>query len=217
VDALTDRRASKQIDLKQLLEVRIQKFAQEKRFWWRESYATINLTAGQGSYDLSDPTVLPTQDMEEIIAVGINAVDNNGNSVVAPLAPVFKPLDKQRFMLSTSQGTPTSYFMQPGAPTILRLFQTPSATGTLFLCYWAIPASGGDDEDIPLVPTYLHPVLVDGLKMDVFEFIFGPESQKYTVAAQDYANGVAKAMAKPAFSIENKPQFIVREHAIRST
>jgi hypothetical protein len=217
VDSLTERRASKQVDLNLLLNQRIQKFCQEKRFWWREKNATITTAAGDATYDLSDSaTATDAADVEEIIRV----ILFNSASDMPVLSPIFDVETRMKALNDNTQGTPTGWFIKPGAITTIQLTPVPDATYTLLVPYWAIPESiptDAEDQTIPLIPVYLHHALVSGLKMDVFEFIFGPESQKYILARSEYSDGIDKAQAKNSWSQEKVVQFRSREDAVRST
>ena len=175
--------------------------------------------AGTTEYDLSSTSYGDADDLEEIIKV--MRVDSTTD--IDELFPVFDQLARQGYILDTTQtSTPSVYWIKPGTNFTLVLAGTPSSVKTYYVAYWAIPSLAileGVGDSIPLIPSQYHGVLVDGLRMDIFEFLYGPESDKFKAALGSYQLGIMKAMAKFTPTVQRKQQLISGDESdyIRST
>jgi predicted AlkP superfamily phosphohydrolase/phosphomutase len=60
--------------------------------------------------------------------------------------------------------------------------------------YWAIPNLTSDSlpEAIPLMPAFLHHVLLKKLEAQIFRYTLGEGAQKYQAALSEYGTLVAK-------------------------
>jgi hypothetical protein len=217
VNTLTENRASKLLDMNAMFNTRLQKFCQEKRYWWREQVASFTTVASTGTYDLASASYGEMDDLDEIVRVIV--VNNAAAGDVTELTPIFDPTTRLVESLKTGTGKPSAFCIEKNTIRTLRLSPIPDGAYTVQVIYWAIPALlvSQSDEEIPLVPDRYHHVLISGLKMDVLEYLFGVESPKYLVAAKEYAEGIAKAESKWSYSVQKVTEFRSREEAVRST
>jgi hypothetical protein len=150
-------------------------------------------------------------------------VDNATTGELAELAPVFDQSNRQSYILdTTTTDNPSVYWLKPGTNFTLVLANVPSSVKTYYVCYWAIPSIAtleGVGETVPLIPSQYHHVLADGLRMDILEFLYGPESDKFKAAAAAYAMGLQKAAAKFTPTVQRVQKLISGDDAdyIQST
>lgn len=217
VDALTEHRASRQIDMTRLFELRLQKFCQEKRYWWREKRGSFTTVAGTATYDLTSSSYGDMDDIDELERV--IWIESAASGDFTELNLVIEPSYRLLASLQTTQDRPSAYFIEANTLRTLRLTPVPNEAKTVYVYYWAIPIPAVDRPDgtIPLVPEQYHNCLIDGLKMDVFEFLYGVESPKYQAAVADYKNMVDKANSKNASSVQKRLQWISKEAAVSSS
>jgi hypothetical protein len=175
----------------------------------------INAETNPGSvYQVADP-VLIASDVESFI----KATLWQGGQKLGELEPNFDTESISDAQESVATGTPSSYCIEPGSLTVVRLMVTPDGAYKFKASYWACPQPADDssDDSIALVPPMYHHCLVSGLKMDVAGFLYGEKSNIFSVAAAEYQDGITKSMARNDFSAEKKLQFITHEEGVRST
>jgi len=204
-DKRTERRASK-LDLDSEILLANQEVCQFSRWWWRRKTVKFDTVAGQSEYDLS---ALSAGDFQQFTGgskqsrSGVRLFDADGNCVSA-LHPEFDvdEQDKAIVTASTKQGTPCRYFMKPGAYRTVILTPTPSSVWTFLGSYWAVPEATPDSqlETIPLLPSWMHIVLLTRLEARINRYTLGEGSALYQTAIAEYTAQISKAASYNQFA-----------------
>lgn len=218
-DKRTERRGGK-LDLDSEILLAIQDICQDRKWWWRRKTVRFETAATTSEYDLSD-TVLQAGDFQQFMKDGVKlftAPDSFG--IVEPLFDIDKQ-DTALEMASTQSGTPCQYFMKPGEYLTLVLTPTPNGIWPVRASYWAVPDSTPDaqEEQIPLIPTWLHPALLSRLEARINKFTLGEGAALYTSSMTEYAGQLAKAGVYEDFAEGKSRQSLAGAHgdAIQST
>jgi hypothetical protein len=99
-------------------------------------------------------------------------------------------------------GYPRQYFMMPGMFLVLCITPVPTGGWPITIDYWSCPNVSLDSlaEQIPLVPAYLHHVLLKRLEAQIFRYTLGEGAAKYQAAMSEYSALVAKYSAQDTFA-----------------
>lgn len=203
VSKRTNKAADQKLNLRVELFLALDEFCLEQRFWWRRKDAIIQLVADQAEYDLSQADVAPQFAQFDKVYL----VDANGVDIHCSLTPLFDPKAQLASILNTTSAVPASYFIRVAtSPQTLRLQAPSSVAQKLIAHYWAMPMvddpdSNTEDLPVPLVPKYLHWVLCYGLERRVYEYLYGQNDPRFTVANARYQEGVIKASRIPEWAV----------------
>ena len=116
------------------------------------------------------------------------------------ITPMFER-DRQTAAIYTnsynpSPAPPCNYFLMPGAFLILCLSPVPNNSWPITIDYWSVPQLVDSlQEQIPLVPAFMHHVLLKRLEAQIFRYTLGEGAAKYQAAMGEYAALVAKYSA----------------------
>jgi len=241
--ALANRRTEQRgdtLDLNGELYLALQELCLERRWWWRRRIVTFTIVAGQPLYDLTANATgdINAPDLQQIAKNGFKIfvpgsvagsysglVCGDGSFPYVCPVPVFDA-DVQDTIIAMQStcppDVPCRFFLVPGQSTSLQVDPIPNLTCTAALAYWAIPNYTDDSEDlsIPLLPTWMQPVLLKKLEMQIERFSQSDEGpQKYEMVAKEYANLLDKAALYRDFADGKIEDLRVRTHtdSVRST
>lgn len=235
VNKRTERKAKDGLDLDSEFLIALQEFCWERRWWWRRRLSQFTLVPGTSTYDVTDPTGINAPDMQQISRNGAKVfpLPTNGSPLTSawqpscqyhPLDPIFDP-DQQDTIIqlqsSYAQGTPQRFFFVPGNPWEIQLDPIPDAAYPFTLSFYAVPNWTADSvpEQVPLVPAYLHPVLIKKFERTVLRYTIGEESAKYQAVSEEYEESLEKAQLYGNFSDGQISQIKIHdsEDSVRST
>lgn len=206
---------SKGIDERGIVIGCLQDLCEEKRWPWRRKWASFASVVGTSEYDLTDTAIAAdvANDIEEIIC--ITQYDTNQD-----LDPITSAKEMATARRLTTRGAPDSYFLKPGTEGTVRLVNIPDAARTYDVVYWAIPNPDSDDSDneIPLLPSKYHRVLLQYVTAMFWsllpgEGIAGPNASQ---AYQMYRMQLELMKSKGRFSTAEQRHFKSNEDAVRS-
>lgn len=88
---------------------------------------------------------------------------------------------------------PQQYFLMPGAFLVLCLAPIPDRNYPITIDYWAFPNFFWDSvpEQIPIIPAFMHGVLLKRLEAQIFRYTLGEGAAKYQAASGEYSAMVA--------------------------
>jgi hypothetical protein len=186
----TEKKA-KALDANVEFATALQEIALEARFWWRRKIKSFTIQAGISTYPFVGDGSLGIGDFQQAPRDGLMILGPNG--VIVQPEPIFD--FKQQQMIKSFQSTqqasrPTSYFVI-GAPGEMTLDPIPDRDYMASLSYWSVPiytpgGAAGEDEAIPSLPAYFHPILIKKLEMHFNAYSLGEGSAKYQAAAAEY-------------------------------
>ncbi len=207
-DRRTERRGSKVLDLRAEFLLALQEFCLEARWPWRRKTTEFTTTAGSWQYDLSDPNNANAADLHQFVQHGVKIYNNPGNpTAYVELPPLFERDQQDSAIFSNSNnpplvtGLPQRYFMMPGDFLTLVVTPVPDQTYPIQVAYWAVPAPTSDSlpEVIPLVPGFLHHVLLKKLEASIFRFTLGEGNAKYMAVSAEYQKLIDKYQLTSGF------------------
>lgn len=214
----TEHKADDRLNFQTTLELRIAKFVKEKEFYWRKKIGSFPTVQGQALYVLAG-LAKAINGVEQIRRMRI--LDSSGKGT--RVDPVWDDEAVMCAQEDATQDKPTRYTMEPGATGVIRLTKVPNGVYTIRFSYLgAYQPNAASPEFTDAVPEALHFALVDGLKMDIMEFLYGAESDKYTVSASVYQDSVEKCYMPVDFTSERVDTFAgdalgsIRHEAVRS-
>jgi len=220
-DQRTGKIAQGKVNLDAEFVAVLQDFCGEYRWYWRRKSVGFDTTPGVPSYGLAAAdNSIPAVDCEQIIRVlafGVPGTDDTHS--YKNLNPILDPEAQEVAIYNEAmQGPPRSYFIDPGSSNILRLCPTPDQSYSIRVPYWAMPNLAFDDlsNDIPLVPGYLHRLLVKGLEAQIYRAVIGERAPAYQVARGEYEEARDKAALRREFTVEQGREWSNQEEAIRS-
>jgi hypothetical protein len=191
-DRRTERRGSKTLDLESEFLMALQEFCLETRWEWRRRMGSFTMQAGVWSYDLTALPV-PIPDFHQFVKHGVKYYPNPGAPQNwAVITPMFeKELQRGAVYTNTTYpkpAPPQQYFMLPTTNATIALSPVPDQPYPITLDYWGVPDLTSDSipETIPLVPPYLHHVLLKKLEAEIFRYTIGEGSVKFQAAMQQY-------------------------------
>lgn len=218
-DQRTGKIAQGKVNLDAEFVAVLQDFCGEYRWYWRRKSVGFDTVPGDPSYGLAAAdNSIPAVDCEQIIRVMAFGVP--GTSASHPykkLNPILDPEAQELAIYNEEiQGPPQNYFIDPGTSNVLRLAPTPDDTYAMRVAYWAMPNLAFDDlsNDIPLVPGYLHRVLVKGLEAQIFRSVLGDKAPAYQVARGEYELLRDNAAMRREFTVEQGREWSNPENAI---
>jgi hypothetical protein len=192
-DRRTERRGSKTLDLNSEFFMALQEFCLERRWSWRRKTAAFSLQSGVWQYDLTQPTTGNLDDLHQFVKHGVKYYPNSGAPQNwAELTPIFeKELQTAAIYTNTNvpaPAPPQQYFMLPGDYLTLCTVPVPDQNYPLTLDYWSVPNQDIDavPETIPLVPAFLHLVLLKKLEAQILRYTLGEGTAKYQAAMGEY-------------------------------
>jgi len=196
VSKRTENRADDKIDLEMEFFLALDEFCSEQFFWWRKKRATFTTVIGTNTYDLSK--VAP--DFAQFDTAYL--IKPDGITLDGEMTPITGPTGQLKASLNTTQDVPASYFIDTNtSPQELMLQAPASVAQKILFTYWAIPmVTDTTEEDIPLVPNFLHWGLIYALERRVYEMLYGQEDPRYTVANARYEAFCEKAYAMPGWT-----------------
>jgi hypothetical protein len=182
------------LNFDQEFSVALIEFCRARKWRWRHSTGRVVLVEGTSEYDLTAGGGINAPDLEEIQSVYV--VEGDGD--LRKLDEVTAESDIARAMESTEQDEPTGYFRKPGADMTLVITPVPDAGSIpIRVLHWRVPlflnAAPGDD-NIPIVPGYLHPTLVKQLEVRLLHYSVGVADERYTSAAEELKEMTATAV-----------------------
>ena len=198
----------------------LQDFCGAYRWYWRRKTVGLDTTPNEPTYGLSvSDGSIPAVDCELIIRVLVFGVP--GTTQANPykkLTPLLDPERQEVAIWDTTQGPPCNYFIDPNTSNVLRVTPIPDQEYPVRVAYWAMPNLAYDDlaNQIPLVPGYLHRLLVKGLEAQIFRYVIGEASTAYMSAKSEYETGRDDAALRREFTTEQGREWTSQEHAIRS-
>lgn len=88
---------------------------------------------------------------------------------------------------------PMQYFMMPGAFLTLCLTPVPDRSYPCTIDYWAYPNYFWDSvpEQLPMMPAFLHSLLLKRLEAQIFRYTIGEGAAKYQASMQEYQEMLA--------------------------
>ena len=184
----TENRAKGVLDDNAEFAMALQEVDIDDRWWWRRRIKTFTIAAGQATYPLQGDGSLDIEDLQQIPRDGFKIQPSPKD--IATLDPVFD-LDQQQMIISfptTPAGTPNAYFV---AGNTLYLDPIPDGVYPASLAYWSVPVyqpggAAGEEEAIPNIPIYLHPLLLKKLELHFLAYSLGEDATKYKVAVLEY-------------------------------
>jgi hypothetical protein len=216
----TGRVGEKKLDLDGEFLGVLQEFCAEYRWYWRKRSVSFATVAGVATYDLgatqadAPDQCIDALDCEEIISVKLFSAPKEYTRLI----PLFDTDSQDEALEDDSTGKPGHYFIEPGSSRTLRITPIPDDAYRLRISFWAMPNTTADTQSssIPLVPGYLHRILVKGLEAQIFRYVLGDASKQYLGAKAEYEATVARAAEKRDFAVGKAREWTSSEEAIRS-
>jgi hypothetical protein len=196
-DRRTERRGSKTLDLNAEFAMAVQYLVMECRWSWRRKLKFFTQVPGTWQYDLSASAPGPNAgDIQQFVKHGVRIYPSGLTPEGCELTPLFER-DIQSFVMRQNLYTPSpkqpqQYFMNPFL--VLNVTPVPDAAYPTSLDYWACPVFTGAavPEQIPLIPAWMHHVLLKRLEAQIFRYTLGEGAAKYQAAMGEYAALVAQ-------------------------
>jgi hypothetical protein len=202
----TENRGKKTLQLNYELLTVVQDLCSRKRWFWRKKRYTITTVAGTSTYDLSSSSVIASAggiDVEEIIKDSVVYV--LGPTQLSRMGVIFdEDLQMKAIEDTSTTGEPTAIFIEPGSYQTVRVTPVPAGVYTISFMAWAMPNSDFDGilTSVPLVPKYMHPVLVKGLETQILRYTIGEGAAKFTTANGEYEAGIGRFWGRNGVSGE---------------
>jgi hypothetical protein len=201
-DRRTERRGSKTLDLNSEFLMALQYLCMEARWSWRRKVGFFQMTPGKWTYDLTNPIIAggpAANDLQQFVKHGVKIYPNPGNYTTwGELTPMFER-DLQtnaiyQNMFNPLVRMPQQYFMYPGAFLLLAVAPVPDQAYPVTIDYWSYPNLSLDSipDQIPLIPAFMHNVLLKRLEAQIFRYTLGEGAAKYQAAMGEYNMLVAK-------------------------
>jgi hypothetical protein len=195
-DRRTERRGSKTLDLNSEFLMALQHLCMEKRWYWRRKTAMFQMTPSVWQYDLSAAAPGPNAaDIQQFVKHGVRFYPAGiGASPWAELTPMFERDLQSAAMVSNAYypiiKPPQQYFINPFM--VLNVTPVPDQAYPTTLDYWACPSIVDSlGELIPLVPAFMHHVLLKRLEAQIFRYTMGEGAAKYQAAMGEYSSLIA--------------------------
>lgn len=195
-DRRTERRGSKTLDLNGEFVMALQHLCMEKRWYWRRKFAVMQLQAGVWQYDLSQASPGPNAgDIQQFVKHGVKYYPNPpSDNQWGELTPLFERDAQANAIYQNAYAPrpqpPRQYFMNPHL--VLNITPLPDRVYPMTLDYWACPIIVDSlGESIPLVPAFMHHVLLKRLEAQIFRYTIGEGAAKYQAAMGEYNSLVA--------------------------
>lgn len=210
----TERRG-KTLDLKAELVTVIQELVGEHRWHWRKKSVTFQTEGGTPTYDLTTIPEMAGLTCERVCREGPKLFRSGTDYV--KLGAIFETDIQEEAREATTQGLPGKYFMD--GQDQVHLVAIPDAVYKVRIPMWVQPVISPDElaDTVPLVPAYMHHILIKGLEAHIFEFTLGEGSAKFQAAQGKYDQLVAKAAISVDFADGRVKEYKSHDEAIRST
>jgi len=174
----------------------------ECRWPWRRKNAILQLQGGVWQYDLSNNSV----DLHQFVKHGVHYYPNASQPTNwAEITPMFER-DLQTAAIYANQfvgsvGPPQKYFMMPGQFLVLALDRLPDQNYNATIDYWSVPNVAIDSmpTSVPLVPGFLHHVVIKKMEAQILRFCLGEGSGRYQAAMTEYSALVNKYQGNMGF------------------
>jgi len=139
------------------------------------------------------------RDFHQFCKHGVKFFPNPGNATRwAEITPLFER-ELQTAAIYTNNtlpipAPPRQYFIMPGAFLVLCVTPVPDQDYPIMIDYWCCPNNPPDSssEQIPLVPAFLHHVLLKRLEAQIFRYTLGEGAAKYQAAMAEYTALVSR-------------------------
>lgn len=159
------------------------------------SYAGTGGTLVDSIQFFSSPNA---RDLQQFVKHGVKYYPNPGNPRQwGEITPVFeRDLQTAAIYENTyypAPNPPCQYFIMPGAFLVLCIKPMPDRAYPVSIDYWSCPNFSADSvgEQIPLVPSFMHHVLLKRLEAQIFRYTLGEGAAKYQAAQAEYSALVA--------------------------
>ena len=228
---LTEQKGTKVLDLPSLYRFVLQDICKRERFWWRRKQFSFTLSVGVPTYDLNAITTVPAGALTELALDEITKftllLTQNPLQTVE-MTPIFDPEGIIEMINNTAITPPgTGTVNAPGGRYTLGAdnddhtlrIDPPDQAYTAFIVGWAMPnpASDSTNENVPLIPTWGHNTVVDGLVWKIFKFAYGSKNEKTIDALGAYEQGIQDLQQRRQFDPNYRLQMNLQEDAVRST
>lgn len=221
---LTQHKADDRVDFDKMLLVRLQKFVQRKRYWWRQRVVGFSTANGVDLYDLSNDTTMggTGKGLKDIQKFAAAKILNADGSILGDVNPVFDHIERMLITKHTSTDQPSRYIWEPGSLYKIRLDPIPNGVYSFVSTYWWVPAGATSEQDVLDtlllgVPEYLHHCILDGLVMDTKLFLYGAKDGEYTAAQSAYVESCEAADMDRDFSDGEIEEFKSQESAVNAS
>ena len=132
-------------------------------------------------------------DLHQFVKHGVKYYPNPGNPRQwSELTPMFeRDLQLGAIYENTyfpNPKPPLQYFMMPGAFLVLCLSTVPDRNYPITIDYWCYPNVPWDSvsEQIPIIPAFMHNLLLKRLEAQIFRYTLGEGAGKYQAAMAEY-------------------------------
>lgn len=211
VNKRTENRAGTKMDLRMELFLAIDEFCLDRHWWWANKRFIIPATIGTGAYDLSG-VASDFSEFDELFLI-----DPSGKLIQGKLTPLFDSQAQLTAILNTTPSLPSTYFIDTNATFQAMQLGAPSSVAqNLMGKYWAMPMITLAQDDIPLIPPFLHWGLVHALERRVFKFLYGVGDVRASTAETDYQNFKLIASRRPTWSDKKVSSVAVTGRAVQS-
>ena len=216
---LTERKGDNILNLPLLYSRVLRDICKRQRFWWRRVQGSFTMTIGTPSYDLSDTTIFTGIEniaLDEITKFTIILAPSPLS--VRELTAVFDPETVIEMQQVTGNAQPTRYTMKPGTSQTL-LIDPPDSAYSSYVIGWGMPnpATDSASDDVPLIPSWGHDTIVDGMRVQIFSQVYGDGHAKTNKAVKDFEKGMEDLAMRIKFDPNYARQLAVNGEAIRST
>lgn len=227
VNKRTENRAATKIDLSIEFWLAVDQFVTSRRYWWTKKRFTFTTVIGSQIYDLSLSAasgntqpgggLTDYAQLERLILLPPTGqpIVVNGIPNTTDLTPIFDPAGQLAAINNPVQDLPRAYFIDVQTSLTTLYLQAPANVAqTILGTYWAIPQVTDPSTDTipPWIPGFLHWGLFPALERRVFQFLYGEEDPRYTVADNQYEEFLDSASNIDSWSSER-----VREVAVNNS
>ena len=226
---LSERKGEKTLNLQSIYRFVLQDIAKRERFWWRRKYFSFSLVTGQPTYDLTVVATTPANAMVDLAfdeITKLTVILAASPYQVAEFVPVFDPETLIDMVNNTSLTSPTignaqapggRYTMDTDYKTIR--IDPPDMNYTAYILGWAMPnpASDSASDVVPLIPPWGHNAIVEGMKSEIFDFVYGADNPRALSALKRYEQAIQDLAQRKQFDPNYRSQLVLTEDAVRST
>lgn len=209
----TERRGETQLDLPRELVMVTQELCAERRWHWRKRSVAVTTEAGLSTYDLAAQSGMSGLTCERVCREGPKIILGPQNFV--KLSAIFETDDQEMAREDDSTGQPGRYFID--GQDQLRLVTTPNDAYRVRVPMWVLPDSSLFGVTIPLVPAYLHHLLLKALEARIFRFALGEGNAKYLATQAEYEKGVMRAGMSTEFADGRIKEWKSNDEAVQSS
>jgi len=186
----------KALDLPNELVMAVQELCQERRWHWRKQSIAFPTEPNVAVYDLSALNTFTGLTVERVCGGYVNRRWQgpkifDGSGGYGDLTPIFETDVQEQFRESEETGQPGRYFMD--GQDQFRLCPTPNGYYTVRVPAWVLPNATPMAETIPLIPGYLHQLLLKKLEAQIFRYTLGEGNAKYVAAKAEYDAALQRA------------------------